>query len=121
MATVYTANDLLNNGHYRKVVQTTPHGQIVFMRVIKDEDIPRETHEDSGQFIVLFFGDLRVTTYQGNTPTTVKLGPTDTVFIPAGTSHYISTKKGASLLSIYTSPEHLSGTIHPTQREATKK
>lgn len=117
MATVYTATDLINNGHYRKVVQTTPHGQVVFMRIMKGEDIPSETHEDVGQFIVLFFGDLVVTTYHGNASKTVHLGPTDAVFIPAGTSHSVSTNEGASLLSFYTSPEHLPGTIQPTQRE----
>ena len=121
MASVYKTSTLLNNGDYRMVLQTTPHGQVVVMRVMKDEDIPRETHRDVGQFIVLLAGDLRITTYQGDQPKHMKMDPTDTAFIPAGTTHYISTQNGASLLSFYSGPEHPPGTIHATQRDVPMK
>lgn len=120
MATLYTAKQVMNNGDYRRVRQTTPNGQVVEMRLMKGEDIPRETHGNTGQFIVLVSGDLSVTTYNDGTEKMVEMAPTDMVFIPSGTSHYVSTRGGATLTSFYSNPEHPVGTLHRTQRDATR-
>ena len=107
----------LENEYFREVLFTGPHSQLVVMALKPGEDIGRETHPDTDQFI-------RVEAGQGKAVLDgqeYRLEDGSAVVIPAGTEHNIINTSGTEALklyTIYTPPEHPDGTIHKTKAEA---
>lgn len=107
----------LENDHFREVLFTAPHLQLVVMSLQPGEDIGAETHDDGDQFI-------RVEAGTGKAILDGKehdLVDGSVVVIPAGTHHNIinnSESEPLKLYTIYSPPEHPDGTIHKTRAEA---
>jgi mannose-6-phosphate isomerase-like protein (cupin superfamily) len=107
----------LENDHFRHVLYTAPHSQLVVMTLQVGEDIGQERHDDTDQFI-------RVESGQGEAILDGErhaLSDGVAVVIPAGTTHnVINTSPNAPmhLYTIYSPPNHPDGTIYRTKQEA---
>jgi mannose-6-phosphate isomerase-like protein (cupin superfamily) len=112
----------LDNETFRTVLFTGDHTQLTVMRLAPGEDIGREAHPHLDQF-------LRVERGKGR----VELGRTEAqidethdvdddwaVIVPAGVWHnLVNTGAGElKLYSLYSPPEHPSGTVHQTKADA---
>jgi mannose-6-phosphate isomerase-like protein (cupin superfamily) len=110
----------LENDHFRRVLYTAPHSQLVVMALRPGEDIGLERHERGDQFI-------RVESGQGEAfidGRRYPLSDGDAVVIPAGSEHNIintSTSKPLRLYTIYSPPEHAGGTVHRTKADASRE
>jgi mannose-6-phosphate isomerase-like protein (cupin superfamily) len=95
------------NKYFRNVKLTGNHLQIVYMTLKKGENIGKETHKDTDQFIRIDKGsgeaNLDGKTYD------VKDG--DAIFIPQGTEHdiYNEDKEPLSFYVIYSKKMHPDG------------
>lgn len=99
----------LSNTHFRKVLFTSQHAQLVVMCLQPNEDIGMEIHEIVDQF-------LRIEQGRGKA---IKAG--DAILIPAKVEHNLvntSSTESLKLYTIYTPPHHKDGTIHSTKLEA---
>lgn len=97
-------HDTLNNDYYRKVLYTNKNFQLVLMSLEPDEDIPKEKHTHTTQFI-------RVEKGQGIAQVGKKiyaLRDGVSITIPPGKFHYVKNTGDTplKLYSIYTPPEH---------------
>ena len=107
----------LENPHFREVLFTAPHLQLVVMTLQPGEEIGLETHDDGDQF-------FRVEAGEGEALLDGKRHPLhdgSIVVIPAGVEHNISNTSASEPLrvyTIYTPPEHPDGTLHHTKAEA---
>lgn len=94
-----------------------PHSQLVVMALKPGEDIGRETHPDTDQFI-------RVEAGQGKAildGQEYALADGSALVIPAGREHNVintSSTEPLKLYTVYTPSEHPDGTIHKTRAEA---
>jgi mannose-6-phosphate isomerase-like protein (cupin superfamily) len=94
----------LRNKYYRKVIFTTKNMQLVLMSIPFGQDIGREKHRKTSQFIRVDSG--RGLAVSGRKTHRLKDG--DAVIIPPNRYHNIinTGKKPLQLYSIYTPPEH---------------
>ena len=109
--------DTLKNDHFRRVLFTAPHSQLVVMTLRPGEEIGTERHEDADQFIRVEAGAGEAI-LDGERH---QLGDGTAVVIPAGTEHNVvntSSTEPLRLYTIYTPPEHPDGTVHRTKQEA---
>jgi len=109
----------LDNTHFRKVLYTGEHLQLVLMSLNPGEDIGKEIHPDIDQFIRIESG--KGVAFINGIETTIK--DDDAVVIPAGAEHNI-TNTGDSEMKIYTiygSPEHKDGIIQETKALAEER
>ena len=106
----------LNNGHFRQVLFTGPKSQLVLMALQPGEDIGKETHPDTDQFIRVEAGEGKAV-IDGKE---IALRDGSAVVIPAGAEHNVMNvgRTALKLYTIYTPPEHPDGTIHHTKAEA---
>ena len=107
---VFNINDAtISNTHYRKVIFTAPHMQIVLMSLKYNEAISMEVHEHTEQFVRVEAGK-GVVIVDG---TIYEIGDDDAVIIPAGTRHLFraTSPVGLKLYTIYSSAEHPAGLI----------
>jgi mannose-6-phosphate isomerase-like protein (cupin superfamily) len=104
------------NDHFRQVLFTASHSQLVLMSLKPGEDIGTETHQ-LDQFIRVEEGEGTARLNGKDYP----LKDGSALVIPAGTEHNVinqGTNKPLKLYTIYSPPEHKDATIHPTKREA---
>lgn len=105
------------NEDFRRVLYTGPNSQLVLMALRPGEDIGRETHDDTDQFI-------RVESGRGEAiigGQTYSLEDGTAIVIPAGSEHNVINTSADSVLKLYTvyaPPEHADGTVHHTKAEA---
>lgn len=107
----------IENPHFREVLYTASHLQLVVMTLQPGEEIGMETHEHGDQFFRVEAGTGEAI-LDGKTH---QLSDGMIVVIPAGTEHNIvntSSNKPLNVYTIYTPPEHEDGTIHKTKAEA---
>ncbi len=104
----------LKNTHFREVLYTSPHMQLVVMSV-KDE-IGMETHKKGCQFIRVEGGKGKAIIAGREFPIESKTA----FIIPEGAEHnVINTGNGdLKLYAVYAPPNHPEGTIHKTKEEA---
>lgn len=105
------------NDYFREVLYTGPHSQLVVMSLKPGEDIGRETHPDTDQFIRVEEGTGKAI-LDGEE---FALEDGSAIVIPAGTEHNVintSSTEAFKLYTVYTPPEHPDGTIHKTKAEA---
>jgi mannose-6-phosphate isomerase-like protein (cupin superfamily) len=107
----------VENEYFREVLFTASRMQLVVMALQPGEDIGSETHDDVDQFI-------RVEAGRGKAildGIEHDLADGSAVVIPAGTTHNIvntSASEPLKLYTIYSPPEHPSGTINRDKAEA---
>lgn len=107
----------LENPHFREVLFTAPHLQLVVMTLQPGEDIGLETHDDGDQFFRVEAGEGEALLDGERHP----LRDGSIVVIPAGVEHNISNTSASEPLRVYTlyaPPEHPDGTFHHTKAEA---
>jgi mannose-6-phosphate isomerase-like protein (cupin superfamily) len=104
------------NKHFREVLSTGPHSQVVVMSIPPGGDIGEETHDDVDQILVFVQGEGQAV-LDGKKS---KVAVNRLVHVPAGTRHnFINTGSvDLRLYTIYGPPEHRPGTIHKTRADA---
>ena len=104
------------NSHYRQVLFTAKHTQLVLMSLKPGEEIGEEVHE-LDQFIRFEDGEGTVI-LDGKTHT---VSDGFAVVIPAGTRHNVVNRSKTAdlkLYSLYSPPEHKDGVVQATKAEA---
>jgi mannose-6-phosphate isomerase-like protein (cupin superfamily) len=104
------------NSHFREVLATGPHSQVVVMSIPPGEDIGAEVHETVDQVLVVVAGEGAAILNGERTP----IGPGWLVQVPAGTHHDL-VNTGATdlrLYTVYAPPQHAPGTVHETKADA---
>jgi mannose-6-phosphate isomerase-like protein (cupin superfamily) len=111
------ASQTTSNAHFRHVVYTGEHMQLVLMTLQPGEEIGAEAHEGHDQFFRFEAGvgcvDIADTTYE------VSAG--DAVIVPSGAMHNVrntSASEPLQLYTLYTPPEHRHDVVHLTKLEA---
>jgi len=107
--------DTVENNNFRKVLYTGKNSQLVVMHLNPGEDIGEEVHEVD-QF-------LRIEQGKGQAVldgVTYDVEDDFAIVVPAGAKHnVINGNEGPmKLYTIYSPPEHLKDTVHPTKAEA---
>jgi mannose-6-phosphate isomerase-like protein (cupin superfamily) len=110
----------IQNTHFRKVLFTGKHLQLVVMSLKPGEEIGKEVHHHVDQFFridagegKLVFGD------DGKESFPVRDG--DALLVPAGVVHNIvntSKTESLQLYTLYSPPNHPAETVHKTKAEA---
>ena len=105
-----------DNAHFRRVLYTGKHLQLVLMALNPGEEIGEEIHEDGDQFFRVEEGTGEVW-IDGMRRTITS----DTaILIPAGARHNVK-NTGREPLKVYTlygPPEHKDQTVHKTKQDA---
>lgn len=103
------------NSHFRKVLYTGKHLQLVLMSIPPGASIGEEQHKVD-QFIRIEEGFGRVILDGRET----MLAAEDAVVIPAGTKHDVinTGKDDLKLYTIYGPPNHIDGIVHKTKADA---
>jgi len=105
------------NEHFREVLFTAKHSQLVVMSLAPNEEIGLETHDSVDQF-------LRVEEGQGKAILNGQeflLEEGFAVVVPAGVEHNIlntSASKPLKLYTIYSPGHHRDGVVHHTKADA---
>ena len=112
----------VENANFRATLWTGPHLQLTVMSIPPGGDIGLEVHQGHDQFLRVEQGSGRV-----------QMGPTEqevtftaevqadwAIFVPAGTWHNIvnTGTEDLRLYTLYGPPDHVHGTLHPTQHDA---
>ena len=106
----------MRNMHFREVLSTGPHSQVVVMRIAVGSEIGEETHDDVDQVLVITAGEGEAVLDGVRSPVTAGR----LVHVPAGTRHnFVNVgSDDLRLYTIYAPPEHAPGTIHHTRADA---
>lgn len=104
------------NPHFREVLSTGPHSQVVVMRIPSGGEIGEETHDDVDQVLVFTSGEGEA--ILNGERSRVAIGTL--VHVPAGTRHNFVNLGPADLrlYTVYAPSEHAPGTIHHTRADA---
>jgi mannose-6-phosphate isomerase-like protein (cupin superfamily) len=103
----------LANEHFRQVLYTGTHSQLVVMSLRPGEDIGEEVH-DVDQFFRVESGEGKAVL----NGTEHELEDGSSLVVPAGATHNIintSEEESLKLYTIYSPPEHKDGTVHTTK------
>jgi mannose-6-phosphate isomerase-like protein (cupin superfamily) len=104
------------NPHFREVLSTGPHSQIVAMRITPGGDIGEETHDGVDQILVFISGTGEAVLNGDRS----RVAAGRLVHVPAGTRHnFVNTgPDDLRLYTIYAPAEHAPGTVHHTRADA---
>jgi mannose-6-phosphate isomerase-like protein (cupin superfamily) len=108
--------ETLKNDHFRRVLHTAGHSQLVVMSLLPGEEIGEEVHL-LDQFISLQAGKGKFI-LDGRE---YEVAAGWAVLIPEGTRHNVintSTTEKLKLHTIYSPPQHAAGTVHASRAEA---
>lgn len=111
--------ETLGNRHFRKVLFTGKHHQLVVMSLAPGGDIGEEVH-DVDQFFRIEQGQGVVVMDGRKSP----VQPESAFVVPAGTRHNVintSKEEDLKLYTVYSSPQHEDGAVHETKKEAEEK
>lgn len=112
----------LENTTFRTVLFTGEHAQLTVMRLAPGEDIGREVHPHTDQFIRIEAGRARVEfgTSEDRVDESHDLQDDWALVIPAGVWHNVVNAGDGDLklYSLYSPPEHPPHTVHRTKAEA---
>ncbi len=108
----------INNENYRKVINTTPHQQLVLMSLKPKEEIGMEIHKKIDQFIRIEKGTAIAIIGKEN-PKKYLLKKEHFITIPAKTYHNIINigRSELKIYSIYSPSNHKPGTIQKNKPE----
>ena len=107
------------NENFRKVLYTAGESQLVVMSLKPGEDIGKEVHDDTDQFLRMEEGEGKAILDGVES----KIADNYAVVVPAGTKHNIlntSADRPLKLYTIYSPPHHRDGVIHETKEAAMK-
>jgi len=107
----------LENGNFRKVINTTDLTQIVLMSLLPGEDIGMEHHTGLDQVLVIVSGEGQAS-IDGEVQV---IGPGSVIVVPDEAEHNfinISDTEPMKLWTVYAPPQHEPGTIHRTKQDA---
>ncbi|NTU47000.1 cupin domain-containing protein [Candidatus Roizmanbacteria bacterium] len=105
------------NSHFRQVIFTSQHNQLVLMHLQPSEDIGMEVHAYTDQFLRIESGEGKV--IMNGEETMIQDG--SAIVVPAGTQHNVintSADHPLKLYTIYSPPHHKDGTVHHTKQDA---
>jgi mannose-6-phosphate isomerase-like protein (cupin superfamily) len=112
----------LENDNFRIVLHTGEHVQLTVMRLRPGEDIGRERHPQTDQFLRIESGTGRVEFGRNEDAVDESHDVEDdwAIVVPAGMWHnVVNTGDGdLKLYSLYAPPEHPDGTVHRTKADA---
>lgn len=109
--------DTTANTHFRKVLYTGKHCQLVLMSLKPKEEIGLETHPENDQFFRFEQGEGKCI-IDGHE---YKVADGVAVIVPAGAKHNVintSTSKELKIYTIYSPPHHKDGIVRKTKKEA---
>lgn len=109
--------ETLKNSHFRRVLYTGKHSQLVLMCLLPGEEIGMEVHSHLDQFFRFEEGTGKV--YIDRKAYSVKDG--SGVIVPAGSRHNVvntSKSRKLRLYTIYSPPEHIDKTVRKTKADA---
>lgn len=106
----------LDNDHFRKVLYTSKHFQLVLMSLLPGEEIGEEIHDENDQFFRFEQGNGKCI-IDGNE---YAVTDGDAVIVPSGAKHnIINTGNDAlKMYTIYAPPHHKDGIVRTTKKEA---
>jgi mannose-6-phosphate isomerase-like protein (cupin superfamily) len=106
------------NRHFRRVVHTGAHMQLVLMTLQPGEEIGEEVHEDTDQFFRIEEGKGEVVI--NGEATRIESGTG--LVIRAGDRHNVRNtgEKPLKMYTLYAPPHHADGTIQLTREDAAK-
>jgi mannose-6-phosphate isomerase-like protein (cupin superfamily) len=111
-----------DNTTFRTVLFTGEHAQLTVMSLARGEDIGREVHPHTDQFIRVEQGRARVEfgTTEDRIDETHDVHDDWAIVIPAGVWHNVVNAGDGDLklYSLYAPPEHPAHTVHRTKAEA---
>lgn len=116
----YSSNiekDTLENEHFRKVLYTSKHSQLVLMSLKPGEEIGMEIHDENDQFFRFEKGQGKCIIDSDE----YDLADGSAIVVPAGAQHNIintSKTEDLKLYTIYSPAHHKDGTIHATKEDA---
>lgn len=105
------------NNHFRQVLYTWAHSQLVLMSLAPNEDIWLEIHADNDQFFRFEQGQ-GVCVIDGHE---YEIRDGTAIVIPAGSRHNIintSETEALKMYTIYSPPHHKDGIIRITKEDA---
>jgi len=107
--------ETLENSNFRKVLYTGKHSQLVVMSLNPGEEIGQEVHEVD-QFLRIEKGSGKAILDGVEHP----VSDGSAIVVPAGSQHNVinTSAESMKLYTIYSPPEHLKDTVHPTKAEA---
>lgn len=107
-----------DNRHFRRVVHTGAHMQLVLMTLQPGEEIGEEVHEDTDQFFRVEEGRGEVVI--NGEATRIESGAG--LVIRAGDRHNVRNTgdKPLKMYTLYAPPHHADGTIQRTREDALK-
>jgi mannose-6-phosphate isomerase-like protein (cupin superfamily) len=112
----------LDNTDFRRVLFTGRHTQLTVMRLAPGEEIGLEMHDHLDQFIRIEQGKAQVTLGRSKEQIDEEHQVEDdwAVIVPSGVWHNVinAGTDELKLYSLYSPPEHPSGTIHHTKADA---
>ena len=105
----------VENDHFRRVVYTAKHCQLVVMALLPKEEIGEEVHHLDQFFHVEAGGGEAVLDGVRS-----KIGAGSAVIVPAGASHNIinTGTDPLKLYTVYAPPNHRDGVVHHTRDDA---
>ncbi len=107
----------LANPHFRQVLYTGHHSQLVLMTLKPGEEIGQEVHHDTDQFFRFEQGEGKCL-IDGHE---YQVGDGSAVFVPAGAEHNVintSATEALKLYTLYSPPHHQDGLVRDTKAEA---
>ncbi len=104
------------NAHFRQVLYTGKHVQLVLMSLQPGEEIGEEVHGDGDQFFRVEKGRGEV--WIDGRKTAIKSD--FAIVVPAGARHNVKNTgdEPLKLYTLYGPPEHADGTVHKTKAAA---
>ncbi|MGC4232239.1 MAG: cupin domain-containing protein [Niabella sp.] len=106
----------LDNDHFRKVLYTSKHFQLVLMSLLPGEEIGEEVHDENDQFFRFEQGNGKCIIDDNE----YAVADDDAVIVPSGAKHnVINTGTDAlKMYTIYAPPHHKDGIVRATKKEA---
>ena len=107
------------NLDFRRVLYTAKHSQLVVMNLRPSEEIGSEVHTVDQFF--RFERGTGMVVIDGNE---YAVTDGDAIIVPAGSTHNVinmSATEPLKLYSIYSPPQHVDGTVHPTKADETEE
>ena len=107
------------NEHFRRVLYTGKHLQLVLMTLRPGEEIGEEVHEDRDQFFRIEEGEGVITIDGADNAVEDDIA----VIVPAGARHNVRNtgEEPLRLYTLYGPPEHKDGIVHRTKTEAEER
>ncbi|QLQ14857.1 MAG: cupin domain-containing protein [Micropruina sp.] len=112
----------LANPYFRSTLWTGEHLQLTVMSIPVGGDIGLEVHPENDQFLRLEQGRglVEMGPAEHDLSFREEVGADWVVLVPAGTWHNITNigDEPMQLYALYGPPDHVHGTVHPTQADA---